>query len=87
MVLVSLADVAWVLLLLLRLDIPWQLGTIVKIIVLLLQLMVLGLSICLLLRLLLDVLEHDLHVDLILTTTFASVNLFRDQGCIPLARV
>jgi len=48
--------------------------------------LVLYLFCLLLLSQLLDVRKHNLHVK-ILTTTFLLIELFRDQGCIPLSGV
>lgn len=87
MVLVGLADITRVLLLLLRLDISSQLRTVVEVSILLLELVVLGFNIALLLSQLLNVLEHDFHVDLVLSSTFTSINLLRDQGSISLTGV
>ena len=87
MVLVGLADITRVLLLLLRLDISSQLRTVVEVSILLLKLVVLGFDVALLLSQLLNVLEHDFHVDLVLTSTFTSINLLRDQGSISLTGV
>ena len=87
MVLVGLADIAWVLLMLLRLAIIRQLSAIVQVVILLLKLMILGLGIAFLLGQLLDVLKHDFHVGLILSPTFPSIDFLRDQGCISLTSV
>ena len=87
MVLVGLADITRVLLLLLRLDISSQLRTVVEVSILLLKLVVLGFDVALLLSQLLNVLEHNFHVDLVLTSTFTSINLLRDQGSISLTGV